>query len=160
MAGGSPKPNPPPEVSSAQQATSRVPPVPVRQWRVEATAFQGPLPPPDLLIRYNDAFMGCAERIVKMAETQAAHRQAIETRAIGAKIGNERVGQWMAFAIAMAAVCGSIWLMSIDRFGAGATLFGGTLVSLVSLFLYARAQQRKQLQDKAAPFGPRDIPPP
>jgi uncharacterized membrane protein len=131
--------------------------------RVEASAsttFQGPLPPPELLIKYNDAFAGCAERIVKMAEDQAQHRQAIETRALGAKIANERLGQWMGYSLALVAVGSSIWLMSIDRFGSGATLFGSTLVSLVGLFLYGRVQQRRQLEDKAAAFGPRDIPRP
>lgn len=92
-----------------------------------------------------------------MAEDQARHRQTIETRALSAKVLNERVGQLMAFGLALTAVAGSIWLMSIDRFGAGATLFGGTLVSLVGLFLYGRVQQRRQLADKAAAFGPRDI---
>jgi uncharacterized membrane protein len=111
-------------------------------------------------MKYNEAFPGCAERIVKMAETQATHRQMIEARALGAKIGNERVGQWMAFGIAMTAVAGAVWLMSIDRFEAGAVLFGSTLVSLVGLFLYGRIQQRRQLEEKAAAFGPRDIPPP
>ncbi|MXY23205.1 MAG: DUF2335 domain-containing protein [Acidobacteria bacterium] len=43
-------------------------------------SFQGPLPPPGLLAKYNEAFPDCAERIVAMTEQQAAHRHALESR--------------------------------------------------------------------------------
>jgi len=33
--------------------------------------FSGPLPPPEVLAGYNDAFQGAAERIVIIAESQA-----------------------------------------------------------------------------------------
>lgn len=40
--------------------------------------FSGPLPPPEVLAGYNDAFQGAAERIVTMAESQLKHRQEME----------------------------------------------------------------------------------
>jgi uncharacterized membrane protein len=129
----------------------------VRQ-EVRVEAFSGPLPPPDTLIRYNDAFPGCAERIVKMAESQTQHRQALETRALNGKLANERVGQWMAFVLAALGIGGAIWLMSIDRFGAGATVFGTIVGSVVATIIWGRVQQRRQLEDKARAFGPRDMP--
>lgn len=48
--------------------------------------FAGPLPHPDVLRGYEAAHQGLAERIVKMAEAQAAHRQEIEKRAVDAQI--------------------------------------------------------------------------
>jgi uncharacterized membrane protein len=40
--------------------------------------FVGPIPPPDLLKKYEDALDGAADRIIKMAEKQSAHRQWME----------------------------------------------------------------------------------
>jgi uncharacterized membrane protein len=47
-----------------------------------------------MLVQYNQAFPGCAERIVAMAERQAAHRQDIEKTAITSKqeAGTHRAG--------------------------------------------------------------------
>ena len=50
--------------------------------RVSITqSFQGSLPPPGFLAKYNEAFSGCAERIVAMTEQQLTHRHALESRA-------------------------------------------------------------------------------
>lgn len=55
--------------------------------------FQGPLPPPQALVQYEAALPGCAERIVSMAEEQAAHRRALESRVITENLAAERRGQ-------------------------------------------------------------------
>src|SRR5258708_6290391 len=49
----------------------------VREVKTELH-YSGPLPPPEMLVGYNDAFPGCAERIVAMAERQSQHRQDME----------------------------------------------------------------------------------
>ena len=41
---------------------------------VIAQQFSGPIPPPDALAQYNNIVPGAAERILKMAENQAAAR--------------------------------------------------------------------------------------
>jgi len=46
--------------------------------QIVAQQFQGPLPPPALLKQYEENFPGAAERIFKMAEKQAEHRQTLE----------------------------------------------------------------------------------
>jgi uncharacterized membrane protein len=48
------------------------------QIRAMGTHFSGPLPPPEILAKYNDALPNGAERIVAMAEGQMKHRQALE----------------------------------------------------------------------------------
>jgi uncharacterized membrane protein len=45
-------------------------------------SFTGPLPPPEVLAKYNETVPGLAERIICMAEQQAKHRQQIETTVI------------------------------------------------------------------------------
>ena len=53
---------------------------PLEQRReVFAFAYEGPLPPAQELIRYNQAHPEAAHRIITMAESQEAHRQRLET---------------------------------------------------------------------------------
>ncbi|MGH2625586.1 MAG: DUF2335 domain-containing protein [Anaerolineales bacterium] len=119
--------------------------------------FTGPLPPPEVLIRYNDAFPGCAERIVAMAESQVSHRQGLEARTLNGKLSNERTGQWMAFVLAGIGIVGSIVLMALGRWGEGSTVLLTTVVSLVGIFIWGRRRQGAELKEKAqATFGPRN----
>jgi uncharacterized membrane protein len=77
--------------------------------RILAASFTGPLPPPALLRDYDDACPGSAERILKMAEAQAAHRQALEKTLVGAGVEEmrkgffeARIGQLCALIISLA----------------------------------------------------------
>ena len=82
------------------------------QARVEATfrgeAFSGPLPPPDLLVKYNTAVPDAAERILRMAEAQSAHRQDIERRVVKSNTLNQTLGTIFGFIIAMGVISGGI----------------------------------------------------
>jgi uncharacterized membrane protein len=46
---------------------------------VQAVEYSGPLPPPAVLQRYDQVVPGAAERILRMAEGQSKHRQALES---------------------------------------------------------------------------------
>ena len=46
--------------------------------KLQKVEFQGPLPPPAVLAQYENIHSGFADRIISMAETQAAHRQSLE----------------------------------------------------------------------------------
>lgn len=50
---------------------------------VAESSWQGPLPPPEILQGYEAAFPGAAERILRMAEDQGAHRRDMEKQALG-----------------------------------------------------------------------------
>lgn len=43
---------------------------------VQATAFSGPLPPPQVLAQYESILPGSANRILSMAEKQSEHRRS------------------------------------------------------------------------------------
>lgn len=45
---------------------------------LEAFAYSGPLPTPEMLAAYGEAIPGAAERILSMAEDEQAHRQAMD----------------------------------------------------------------------------------
>src|SRR5215208_5666614 len=68
--------------------------------RFQGTVFQGPLPPPEILARYNDAVPGAAERLIQMAERNQDHRQKLETEVIPARARSETRGQVFGFIIA------------------------------------------------------------
>jgi uncharacterized membrane protein len=96
-----------------------------------ASAFAGPLPPPDLLAKYERAHPGLADRIVAMAEAEGEHRRALQQRAIRLS----ELGLAAAFVIAMTALGGGIYLVheGSSREGMGSILLA--ISSLVLVFL-------------------------
>jgi uncharacterized membrane protein len=77
--------------------------------------FSGPLPPPDVLAEYNEAFQGAAERIVTMAESQLKHRQEMESRVVASNCRNELVGQIIGAVLSGIAILGGIYLAAHDK---------------------------------------------
>jgi uncharacterized membrane protein len=61
----------------------------------------GPLPAPETLKKYDEIVPGLAERIVKMAESQGAHRIELEKSVIKNQISESKRGQYFALFIAL-----------------------------------------------------------
>lgn len=101
-----------------------------------------------MLSHYNEAFPGCAERIVAMAERQAAHRQHIEKAAIESNAKRELTGQIFGLVIALAAIGCGTYLAIHDKPLAGLGAIIGTVVSLVAVFIYGKYSQKKELDRK------------
>ena len=59
---------------------------------VEISRFSGPLPHPEDLAKYEQVLPGAADRIISMAEQQAAHRQAEGCYLL--ERHNSEVGPW------------------------------------------------------------------
>jgi len=51
-----------------------------------AQSFEGPIPHPEILAVYNQIIPDGADRILKLAESETAHRQAMEKKAVNAEI--------------------------------------------------------------------------
>ena len=60
--------------------------------RSERAVFQGPLPPPEVLAGYEATLPGAADRILKLAERQAAHRQALEATVVAGDSRRHLIG--------------------------------------------------------------------
>jgi uncharacterized membrane protein len=114
--------------------------------------FQGPLPSPDVLIRYNDAVPNGAERILVMAEGQATHRQGLERAVVNGNIRAQARAQRYGLVIILAVVAVGAWLMSQgkDGYGFGTILAG--LASLVGVFMWGRYRQERERREKAEQF--------
>lgn len=147
LAAGEDRPRPPQsEVVDGEPADHE----PTREQLISILArseFSGPLPPPAMLARYNEALPDGADRIVKMAEQQSMHRQRIESR-----------GQIFGFTLAMTAIVGGIVLISVGRSTEGLVPLVSAIAGLTAIFIYGETRARKARQLEIEP--PDDEPPP
>jgi uncharacterized membrane protein len=118
----------------------------------QVSLYSGPLPKPEDLIKYNEAFPGCAERIVGMAEQQSRYRQDLERRVVDHNIQQDRRGQTLGFALSVIGIVGSLSLIGFGRPTEGLTVFFTSLTTLVGIFVYSRVEQRRELDRKAQAF--------
>ena len=110
----------------------------------------GPLPPPALLAQYNNAFPGCAERIVTMTERQLTHRHGLESRVVEGKLAAERTGQRLGFVLVLAALTVGGGLIAFDKDAGGLTAIVGALASVVAIFVYGRRKEAEERRQKRA----------
>lgn len=114
----------------------------------QAVAFSGPLPPPEMLKQYNDAFDGCAERIVAMAERQSDHRQSLETTVIRGNTRNETLGLIAASFLGITAIICGYLLVDHGKDAQGFSLILGTIGTLAGIFIWGRHRQEKERKQK------------
>jgi uncharacterized membrane protein len=165
-----PKPEPAPIPSAVEERTktleeilrdkapevlNKVPPQGVQKLAKIAVSQtiirQGPLPDPRELAAYNQIIPNGADRIMKMAEAQSAHRIQIESLVIGEQQKQSSRGQLFGLIIGLAGlglgsyvgVSGQPWL--------GGIIAGGTVVSLVYAFVRGKQSQEESLEDKRPP---------
>lgn len=113
---------------------------------ITAQQFSGPLPPPEILRRYNETVPGCAERIIAMAERQGAHRQGLESKVINSNIINERMGMLLGFALCVAALSAGTYLILQGKDATGIAAIIIALASPAAVFIYGKRKQAKDLQ--------------
>ncbi len=111
-------------------------------------SFSGPIPPPDILMRYNDIVPGAAERIIKMAEEQSVHRKELEKKVIDSDISRSRWGQILGFFIAIVGLMVSGWISTYGNAVAGGFIGVGTLASLVGVFMYGSSIRSREREEK------------
>jgi uncharacterized membrane protein len=108
-----------------------------------ATAFSRPIPPPDVLAKYERALPGLADRIVGIAERESDHRRALQRRAIRLS----ELGLAAGFAIAMTALCGGIFLV---HEGSQAEGMSSIILAIASLVLVFLTRGKRHTEDAAA----------
>lgn len=104
--------------------------------------YSGPLPVPSHLEKYELILPGAAERIMAMAEAQSNHRRSIETKVIDSDISNSKWGLRFGFISGIFGMGLGAFLMYSGRLIEGGLIGGGTLASLVSVFIYGSRQRR------------------
>lgn len=128
----------------------------------------GPLPHPDILARYDAVLAGAADRIVARFEQQGEHRQQMEARALEVQADNlkrqadlaarahesqfrtTRLGQIFAFVIALTVLSGSFYCIVSGHDVSGTILAGGSLGTLVGIFIYGSRSGANPASDQKA----------
>jgi uncharacterized membrane protein len=112
------------------------------------TIHQGPLPSPEMLAQYDNICPGAADRIISMAEGQAAHRQSIEGIVIRSRARDSFWGIVFAFLLALATIISGTHVI-LNGFVFPGTLLGTAgLVGLVGVFIYGTRESRKEREQK------------
>ncbi len=114
--------------------------------------FSGPIPRPELLKEYGDISPDFPERILKMAETQAAERHRnqktiIETNANSTKetLAERKRGQWFGFIVAIVGIVSALILAWMDAKIAAAVVGGTPLLTLAGLFITGKYRSDKTM---------------
>lgn len=110
---------------------------------VERESFSGPIPHPRLLQEYENVKNGFAERIVSMAEKEQKHRHKCEDKMVKSTSNSAARGQWFAFIIAILFLGASVFLGLNGQPWLAGVLGGGTLATLVTVFLSQKKPEKK-----------------
>ena len=120
----------------------------IEQQKLEIKSYSGPIPSPGQLREFEAILPGLANRLVTMAENQSAHRIETEKFVVNSQQRQSGVGQYLGFIISVLAICGGIYLAVNGHPGVGGTLTSGTVISLATIFVLGKRQQRKDLGEK------------
>lgn len=121
----------------------------IEQTRLQAEFFSGPLPPPSLLAKYNDAIPDGAERILAMAERQSKHREILEAQVVAGNIAGQARGSHYAFIICLVTIVGGFVLIGMGKNIYGISAVIGSLATLAGVFVIARIEQRRERVEKS-----------
>ncbi len=111
-------------------------------------SFSGPLPHPEVLKKFDEVVPGSAERIIKMAEGQFAHRVELEKRVINSDIQQSKYGQILGFIIAIFGLLVAMIVTIKGSQTAGSIIGGATLASLVGVFMYGTKMRSRERDQK------------
>lgn len=110
----------------------------------------GPLPDGETLADLAKVYQKAPEIIFKEYVAQAAHRRAMEKLVTESNVRLASTGQWIGGGLGFVGLVVSGIVAALDHGPTGATIATGSLVSLVSVFVYGRRSQRKERAEKAA----------
>ena len=81
----------------------------------ETHSYQGPIPRPQDFAEYERVLPGAADRILKMAENQATHRQGMERSALRGDIAKSMMGTVLAYITFAGSMYGAVYLLLNDK---------------------------------------------
>jgi uncharacterized membrane protein len=112
------------------------------------TAFSGPIPPPELLEKYNDIIPEGANRIMLMAEKQQDHRMGLENRVIDGNLKQSSLGLYLGFALSLVITVVGGYLVYLGKNVGGYAALFLPLSALISIFVYTKKTQKKELEER------------
>jgi uncharacterized membrane protein len=111
--------------------------------------FSGPLPPPEVLAKYDEIVPGMAERLLTTFERQADHRMTLERKVIDGDIRRSWAGLILGFVFGMALLVGSVFMIASGLAVAGIALIVAELVAIAVALIYTTESRRRERNRKA-----------
>jgi uncharacterized membrane protein len=140
--------NPPPASSESQV---------VSYLKAEISTISGPLPPPELLKRYQAIIPNAPERFLAMVEEEGRHRRQLEKKRQDATIEDERAarqqirrGQYCALALGIIGIVGGTISAALGSPLAASIIGGGGIAAIILAFM--------KRQDPASPLPSSESP--
>lgn len=93
--------------------------------------FSGPIPHPEILKSYEEAFPGSADRIFRMAEKQSEHRQELEKCMVQAESRDSLLGIISALLLGVGCLIAGVLIVSLAPSSASA--IGGSLLGMTGM---------------------------
>jgi uncharacterized membrane protein len=115
----------------------------------QLSAYSGPIPPPELLKKFDELDPGRAARLMNLAEDQSRHRMNLEKYVIGSDVRRSWAGLVSALLIAAAVVFVGWDAVRLGHPGSAATIITVGLSSLVGTFIYGTSSVRRERTEKA-----------
>jgi uncharacterized membrane protein len=112
---------------------------------VSHTTYEGQLPPPEMMERYNLLDSSFANRIITMAEKEQEQQHKIQRKTTNSFIASMVLGMFFAFASVI--IVSYLVYSCIDRgySTAASTIAVGVIASVAGIFIY---KDRKQKQEQ------------
>jgi uncharacterized membrane protein len=111
--------------------------------------FSGPLPSPEILADYERLTPGMADRVVRMAEEQSAHRRQLEAGALNHNQTLASRAQWLGYSLALIMLVGGMSLVAIDKPVAGLLVVATAVGAILGSTWFGKHATLKELRDKA-----------
>jgi len=107
---------------------------------VAVTSYSGPLPPPEVLARFEELYPGSAKLIIDDFLSESVQRREAERKILPSLLFRQTLGAISASLLGVVGLGGGIWLSHEGRSLGGLSSVLGTLGTLLAIFLY---QNRK-----------------
>ncbi len=110
--------------------------------------YSGPIPPPIILEQYEKIIPGAAERILKMAEQQASHRQSLEKRVIAHDTQNATLGILCALLITVGFLVLAGFAIYSGQSLAASIISAISITGLVGTFIYGTRSRKQEREHR------------
>ncbi|MBF0108183.1 MAG: DUF2335 domain-containing protein [Magnetococcales bacterium] len=101
-------------------------------------SFEGPIPPPRIMEKYEELVPGSADRILRMAEKSVDFQHSMTRDALSLQANDTRRGQWFAFLVAFGALVAGVIAIPTGNPGTGAAIISTTLAGGIGTFIISR----------------------
>jgi len=108
-----------------------------------SSQFSGPLPPPDALAHYNNIIPGAAERILRMAESEAENRHRNERKVVDNVVRSSFLGIFFAFASVVLMVVLAYFALIYEYPTVATSIVVINIASVAGIFIFFRNKSVK-----------------